>query len=117
VPFYTFQSHRTKLLDYFDKKERADRIAEPGCPSDDGLKAYWAFRNMKSIDGLEGLSVAHHANVIPQSIFDEAKERQPHSALALAESRRDKGKITFLAGLFLGIVISALYVRLVGQLF
>lgn len=116
VPFYTFQSHRTKLLDYFNKKENADRTAGLGCRSDDGLKAYWALKNLRSIDGLQGLSMAHNTDLTPQSIFDEAEEKKPYKYSALVESHAhgDTGNIKFLAGLFLGILLSALYVRLVG---
>jgi len=112
VPLYIFQSHRTKLLEFFDKKENAERMAPPGGVSDDGLKAYWALKNMKSIDGLEGLSVAHKACTTPQSTFDKVEEMKPQAALV--ESRRDTGNIKFLAGLSLGIFLSAFYVRLVG---
>jgi hypothetical protein len=114
VPLYAFQSHRTKLLGDFEKKENMDRKAEPECRSEDGLKAYWALENLKSIDGLDGLSIAHKAEATPQSIFDEVEERKPYKPSVLVESRRDAGNIKFLVGLSLGIVLSALYVRLVG---
>jgi len=116
VPLYAFQSHRTKLLGYFDKKENLDRMAEPEYRSDGGLKAYWALKNLKSIDGLDGLSFAHKAEATPQSIFDEAEERKPYKASVLVKSRRDTGNIKFLVGFSLGIVLSALYVQLVRVL-
>ena len=114
VPLYAFQSHRTKLLQYFDKKEKADRKVEAEHHPNDGLKAYWALKNLKSIDGLEGLSVAHTANVTPQSIFDEAEERKPYRASVATQSRQNTGNIMLLTGFSLGIIFSVLYVRLVG---
>jgi len=114
VPLYTFQSHRTKLLHYFDKKENADRRAEPEYRSSDGLKAYWALKNMKSVDGLEGLSTAHKADTMPQSIFNEAEERKPFKAPSVMGSQRNKDSIKFFAGFLLGIMFSALYVQLIG---
>ncbi|KIM86525.1 hypothetical protein PILCRDRAFT_64821 [Piloderma croceum F 1598] len=114
VPLYAFQSHRTQLLHYFDKKEDADRKVEAEHRSDDGLKAYWALKNLKSIDGLEGLSVAHTANVTPQSIFDEVEERKPYRASVATQSRQNTDNIMLLAGFSLGIIFSILYVRLVG---
>jgi len=114
VPLYTFQSHRTKLLQYFDKKENADRKAGLGYRPDDGLKAYWVRKNMKSIDGLGGLSFAHEADAVPQSIFNEAEEKKSSKAEVLIKSRPMMGNVKFVAGFSLGIVFSALYVRLVG---
>lgn len=114
VPLFTFQSHRTKLLSYFEKKEQADRRAEPGSFSPGGLKAYWALKNLKSIDGLEALSTAHKANATPQCTLDAAEEKKPESAAILVKSRPDTGNIKFFAGLCLGIVLSVLYGRLVG---
>lgn len=112
VPLYAFQSHRTKLLHYFDKKENADRKAEPERQCDNGLKAYWALKNLKSIDGLDGLSIAHKVDVMPQSMFDEAEERKPYKASVVTKSRPG-GNYKFLAGFLLGTIVSALYVWLV----
>ena len=114
VPLYAFQSHRTKLLHYFEKKEDADRKVEAEHRSDDGLKTYWALKNLKSIDGLEGLSVAHTANATPQSILDDAEERKPRRVSVVTQSRHNPGNIMLLVGFLLGIIFSTLYVRLVG---
>ena len=114
VPLYAFQSHRTKLLNYFNKKENADRKTKAEHRSDGGLKAYWALKNLKSIDGLPGLSLAHTADITPQSIFDEAEERKPYKASVLMQSQQNSGNIKFLAGFLLGIALSMIYVTLVG---
>jgi hypothetical protein len=117
VPYYTFQGHRTKLLDYYDKKESADRAAGAECPSDDGLKAYWALKNLKSIDGLDGLSNAHKSDVIPQSVYDKAKEgRKEQNGVGSIGAYWNRGDLKFVAGLSLGLVMSATYVRLGGVL-
>ncbi|KZP32025.1 hypothetical protein FIBSPDRAFT_916615 [Athelia psychrophila] len=72
VPFYAFQAHRTKLLDFFDRRERADR-AEGG-RSEKGLQAYWAQKNAESMDGMPGLESAFACERVPESVFDEAAE-------------------------------------------
>jgi hypothetical protein len=40
VPEYEFQNHRETLVEWADRK------------GDDGIRAYWAEKNLKSIDGL-----------------------------------------------------------------
>ena len=117
VPYYAFQGHRTKLLDFYEKRELADRATNADCPPDNGLRAYWALKNLKSIDGLEGLSSAHKSNVIPQCDYDRVKEacKVMQNDVNLAETYWiSRGNIKFVAGLSLGLLVSAIYVRLGG---
>lgn len=109
MPLYEFQSHRTKLLDYYDRKENNQRAGA----DDKGLKAYWAEKNLKSIDGLDALSYAHTCDVIPRSVFNEKEEgKKAIRGSAVTEKRWNAGDLKFLVGLSIGILISALYVRL-----
>jgi len=114
VPYYTFQGHRTKLLDLSDKAERKDRAAGAEYLDDDGLKAYWTLENLKSIDGLDGLSGAHKSDVIPQSIYDKARDlgEKVQNGMPSAEAYWNSGNVKFVVGLLLGLLISATYVRL-----
>ncbi|KAF9462487.1 hypothetical protein BDZ94DRAFT_1127514, partial [Collybia nuda] len=71
VPFYTYNSQRTRLLEFFRRKEAADIEAEAGlepaeCTApprpENGLKQYWVAKNSTSINGLPGVKSA------PQSV-------------------------------------------------
>ncbi|KAI0327273.1 hypothetical protein GY45DRAFT_1338926 [Cubamyces sp. BRFM 1775] len=64
VPYYEFKGHRQILLDYFDKRERADQ-ADPNAHAEKGLKAYWDRENQESIDGLPGLAAAYKVERTP----------------------------------------------------
>ncbi|KAF9514514.1 hypothetical protein BS47DRAFT_1372310 [Hydnum rufescens UP504] len=55
VPFYSFEGHRTQLLDFFEKREACEK-ADPN--STNGLRHYWAMKNAASVDGLPGLRIA-----------------------------------------------------------
>jgi len=95
VPYYEFKGHRTQLLEWAAKKESTDRISEltppnyqqqqqlrqetvagvssavsvPSRPSlpDTGMKRWWEERNVKSLDGLPGLGLAHLSRQIFRS--------------------------------------------------
>ncbi|TRM58556.1 hypothetical protein BD626DRAFT_438232 [Schizophyllum amplum] len=54
VPFYEFQSHRNVLEDWAARKEQIENDG-----SGKGVRDYWREKNVKSIDGLPGLQVAH----------------------------------------------------------
>ncbi|CDO74774.1 hypothetical protein BN946_scf185001.g22 [Trametes cinnabarina] len=64
VPYYEFKGHRQTLLDYFDKRERADQ-ADPSAHAEKGLKAYWEEKNLRSIDRLPGLAHAPRVERTP----------------------------------------------------
>lgn len=114
VPYYTFQGHRTKLLDVNNKAERNDRTAGADlAKAKDGLKAFWALENLKSIDGLDGLSGAHQSQVIPYSVYDKVtKSRRVQIGMYSVEKYWDSSGIKFVAGLSLGLLISTISVRL-----
>ncbi|KAL8287293.1 hypothetical protein RQP46_003745 [Phenoliferia psychrophenolica] len=54
IPFFDFKEERPTLLNWAEKREKAD--AEGNLEL--GLKHYWATSNAKSMDGLPGLRVA-----------------------------------------------------------
>lgn len=112
VPYYTFKGHRTKLLDLSDKAEREERAAG-GCHTNDGLKAYWALENLKSIDGLDGLSAAHKSDAIPQSVYNKTQkgDGMVQDGVTLIGAYWSSGGAKFVAGLSLGLMISASYAR------
>lgn len=53
MPFYSMESPRIQLQDFFLKKEVLDR--DYGGRAPNGLQSYWEEKNDKSIDGLPGL--------------------------------------------------------------
>lgn len=122
VPLYTFQSHRTKLLDYFDRREQKDR-AEQG-RSNRGLQAYWAEKNMESMDGLPGLESAFACERVPESVFDEAVEGRKEMACAESSAvvkggalgtigkGAYAGELKFVLGMVMGVLLAVLYSRL-----
>ncbi|EIN06949.1 hypothetical protein PUNSTDRAFT_71840, partial [Punctularia strigosozonata HHB-11173 SS5] len=78
VPIYTFQKHRTALLNFAYKRENKDLAFDGGgveaiCV--DGLKAYWNDNNIASMDGLPA--------------FDECyKSAQPVTHAPIEEPKR-----------------------------
>ncbi|GAA6048714.1 hypothetical protein JCM3770_003924 [Rhodotorula araucariae] len=79
VPFFHYDGERTRLMEFFEAKEAADRaylyahIAQtpssagstsPVCPTlapasvRNGMRAYWKLKNAESVDGLPGLEAA-----------------------------------------------------------
>ncbi|BGP43915.1 hypothetical protein JCM10450v2_008120 [Rhodotorula kratochvilovae] len=83
VPFYHYEGERTRLLEFFEAKEAADRSyldshLSPTPPSPaaasssssslptlapvaevkNGMRAYWKLKNAESVDGLPGLQAA-----------------------------------------------------------
>ncbi len=85
VPYYDFKGDRTVLLEHMDKLENNDQAFEATGASDDsamkdagtseaeraekGLRAYWLKKNVKSIDGLPGITSAPYAKPTPQSTW------------------------------------------------
>lgn len=67
VPYYTFNGHRVRLLDWAAKREKIDNEeAETQGRGDitlhpKGMAAWWRDRNMFSLDGLPALSTAFNS--------------------------------------------------------
>ena len=79
VPFYAFQSHRSQLIDWAAKKERADRICGGGDssnPSEKGMMAWWRTRNAESLDGLPALALAQKSSPPPKVLLQSPTQTQ-----------------------------------------
>lgn len=66
------------------------------------------------MDGLDGLVTAQHSDATPQCVYDKEKEgRKASPSLQVAvDTRKDLGNLKFIAGITMGILLSAIYVRL-----
>ncbi|KAH7909871.1 hypothetical protein BJ138DRAFT_1154209 [Hygrophoropsis aurantiaca] len=105
VPFYQFVSHRTQLLRFFDKKESAES-------DENGLKAYWNLKNLRSLDGLPGLLTAPDSKDTPSSSFDI-------DAVVQKSKSKEKGtsdKVGLLVGFAAGALVATAVPRLLARL-
>jgi hypothetical protein len=126
VPYYTFQGHRTQLLQWAEKKESKDALVDQTSSSvdhdthpDGGLRAYWQ-KHTESLDGLPSL----------QSCFTSEKslgDYQPISTnpddhkVAAKSGRFEWGFTTdragtLLAGIALGVALSHVASRVLAVL-
>jgi hypothetical protein len=109
---YTFQRHRTRLIDYAAKKEAFDEADGPSL-AEDGLKSYWATRNSKSIDGLPGLRDAFKSPVK----FQRRTHIVQNTGLIARLDSLLGGKggelfdVRFILSFVTGAVLSALYFK------
>jgi len=124
VPFYTYNSQRTRLLEFFRRKEAADIEAEAGlepaeCTApprpENGLKQYWVAKNSTSINGLPGVKSAPQSvkPFIPTPVaFKKDDEGDPTRWSALSALVDPKVIVAF----GLGVVVSTTYVRFMKSL-
>ncbi|KAJ6629415.1 hypothetical protein B0H10DRAFT_1987070 [Mycena sp. CBHHK59/15] len=95
VPFYDFKAHRTKMSNLGTMVEVF------------GLRQFWTTFNLKSIDGLTGLTTAPFASKKFQSTPKVSKPDKTKT-----ETRFEVGRIDLVVAFSLGILLAALYVRL-----
>ncbi|TFK34647.1 hypothetical protein BDQ12DRAFT_656566 [Crucibulum laeve] len=124
IPFFTFKSNRFKLHNFATKREKADIEAEASCtPSelaeqprrtDQGLKAYWNLRNLKSIDGLTGIEHAHESTAGFKRDSTEGNWKDDER-VSVKHGKNIFGGLDrqLVVGLVLGVVITTVYRRLV----
>ena len=111
MPFYSYQGERRALSQSFDKREKKDNEAEASaedllmCKAEGGIKEYWEQKNVKSLDGLPGLSSAPSVWFRSNGYNVNAWTRSP----PVSEVPKDKmvqalryGDAKFLAGVALG---------------
>lgn len=121
IPFYTFKSHRMRLHIMAAQKEGEDIKAETANGAqplpEKGLKWYWKTKNTSSIDGLPGLQNAFCST----KLFDEknfnkdwGKDDERLSTGLKWEGRRCLDPKVVM-GFILGVVVSALWMNLVGS--
>ena len=136
VPYFEFKGHRQVLLDYFDKRERADQ-ADPNGHAEKGLKAYWDKENTQSIDGLPGLALAPKVERVPDCRNEMRNAEMPEGGSGtLAKTANGNGAISangsgvllmkhdlrrqrmqdFAVAFALGIAVAAIYVQVVSAL-
>ncbi|KIM54944.1 hypothetical protein SCLCIDRAFT_1221558 [Scleroderma citrinum Foug A] len=80
IPLYKFQSHRSSLerwcgsLEIFDHSPMSPSEGTTtngsNSPHPKGLKAWWIAENLKSLDGLPALQLAHQAPAVPSNTFN-----------------------------------------------
>lgn len=64
MPFLSYQGERRTLTQFLNTKEQKDHRAEADaedpstCQGESGIKEYWGMKNIKSLDGLPGLTSA-----------------------------------------------------------
>ncbi|KAH9913134.1 uncharacterized protein BXZ73DRAFT_92995 [Epithele typhae] len=105
VPYYKFQGHRQALLDYFAKQEAADDFAEGS------LKAYWAKKNLQSIDGIPALRDAPNAERVPGNGVSNVGSDGRGTGAAKVDGRRVQEWVVAFA---LGLAAAAAYIQVVG---
>lgn len=152
VPLYAFLAHRPILYNWLAGLEATERefaarsIVDSTAESriaEKGLKAYWIKENLKSIDGLPAMKVAHTTSTTPAHApprgewGEEAKVLESASTLARnglngvangtgasvkSKERRsiigalDSTMLTWevVVAFSLGVVLTAVYMRAVG---
>ncbi|KAI0656849.1 hypothetical protein C8Q70DRAFT_935472 [Cubamyces menziesii] len=136
VPYFEFKGHRQVLLDYFDKRERADQV-DPNGHAEKGLKAYWDKENTKSIDGLPGLALAPKVERVPDCRDEMRNAEMPEGGSGtLAKTANGNGTVAatgsgvllmkhnlrrqrmqdFVVAFALGVTVAAIFVQVVSTL-
>ncbi|TFK68093.1 hypothetical protein BDN72DRAFT_842314 [Pluteus cervinus] len=62
VPYYEFKSHRTQLLEFYQRREKAEVESATVDAPEKGMRSYWLQKNMSSIDGIPGLLSAPYSD-------------------------------------------------------
>ncbi|KAJ7803152.1 hypothetical protein B0H14DRAFT_3873813 [Mycena olivaceomarginata] len=116
VPFFDFKSHRTRLLTWATKKEELD--AADGGDRDktsvvDGLKRYWLTKNVKSLDGLTGLTVAPYtSDTFAAHNTTYKADNEKISTRNRLSSLNGVGGLNLLVGFTLGVLVTSVYVKI-----
>ena len=124
VPLYTFQRHRTKLVEWGERKEAVDGASaspDDSSPPNDGLKGYWVANNLIGMDGLPGLQEAFKSplkfqskKIIQVGEFTVGLSTQLQSAVGIrADGSLDvKPLFSFL----FGVLVTFLYFRFASSM-
>ncbi|KAI0770947.1 hypothetical protein BD413DRAFT_476875 [Trametes elegans] len=138
VPLYAFRGERSALDVWAEKLERRDREraagadtvtvdteAGPRVYAKDGLMAWWAAMNQRSLDGLPGLRHAHLSDAVLESAPRVNGEQKPSASKRQAGSEvvevavagvlpRSKAEGVRLVLVFvLGLALASVYGRAV----
>ncbi|KAF8217998.1 hypothetical protein K438DRAFT_1914181 [Mycena galopus ATCC 62051] len=109
VPFFGFKSHRTRLLTWAQKKEELDTADGSVSGLVDGLKRYWNTKNMKSLDGLAGLTVAPYTSenfAVKNVTYKADNEKTSRNRDWWAT---DLGSGSLLVGFSLGVLVTVVF--------
>ena len=73
-----------------------------------GLQAYWAENNLRSLDGIPALRSAPYSNEKPQSCWQPPKRKTASTAIDTLKAIVDE---KLVGGLIAGVIISVVYFR------
>ncbi|KAK7050335.1 pyridoxamine phosphate oxidase [Favolaschia claudopus] len=118
VPFFDFKSHRNRLFTWAAKKEALDVNSDAHTGFSalvDGLKRYWATKNLKSIDGLTGLTCAPYAEddfaVNKEAIAYKPDNEKVKNQRAYFTGAVVQGGLNIMIGFSLGVAAASFYLR------
>ena len=104
VPFFDYRAERTRLDEFFAKREVIDDEAPPSSEVlDNGLKGYWKTKNTKSIDGLPGIQTAYRST---RRFEEYGAPVQSHSAYTESPMAKEL-RISLTTALVAGLAFSA----------
>ncbi|KAF7368769.1 Pyridoxamine phosphate oxidase [Mycena venus] len=118
VPFFDFKSHRTRLLTWAAKKEEKDITAAGDSDEHvsglvDGLKRYWNTKNIKSLDGLTGLTVAPYtSDTFPVKNINYKPDNEATSSRYKFLTMNGAGGMNLVVGFSLGVLATSVYMRM-----
>ncbi|KAG2068425.1 hypothetical protein BDR04DRAFT_1232835 [Suillus decipiens] len=113
VPIYNFVTHRTQLLRWAHTKESSDRATASTEINPKGLKAYWALRNISSVDGLPGLLTAPDSKVTCLSVFDKGPRPKLHR-LSSVDVNVPSTSATLAIGFAIGALVTTALPRILS---
>lgn len=141
VPYYEFKGDRTVLLEYLDKLEKSDQafeatgtevstnrdssVSDREERAEKGLRAYWLKNNVKSMDGLPGVTSAPYAKPTPQSTWKLTGKpetgKYDNEAASTTSVVRGKAMVgsqdaKLVAAFSLGVLVTMLSIRLSNRL-
>jgi hypothetical protein len=121
---YTFQRHRTRLIEWGERKEAVDGAnvsSDDSPPPSNGLKGYWVANNLRGMDGLPALQEAFKSPLKFQSKkitqvgeFTVGLSTQLYSAVGI----RTDGSLDVkpLFSFLFGVLVSFLYFRFASSM-
>ncbi|KAH9947394.1 hypothetical protein B0H21DRAFT_739349 [Amylocystis lapponica] len=119
VPQYTFKAHRSTLVQWLAGLERSDQAfaaaatgGDDAVRSEQGMKAYWAHNNVRSIDDAPAMLTAHVSRKTPMHTLRSAEE----NGFLIKDSGQDSEKARAGGGSAVGVVLNGVRSAEVGRL-
>ncbi|KAJ6555199.1 hypothetical protein DFH09DRAFT_1165762 [Mycena vulgaris] len=107
VPFFDFKAHRTRLLTWAAKKESIDVVEAD--PQGSGLLAYWNKSNLKSLDGLTGMTIAPFKT---PTFPVKSNSYKADDEKTSSRSMEAVSPVNLLVGFSLGLFVASMYMRM-----